>query len=58
MRDKNSNSRSLELFAGLMIEAANTDGIIEDKEIEKISNSLIILLVKICQKLKKLWIKQ
>ena len=40
VEEKNSNE-DLSLLAGLMIEAANTDGNISQVEINKISNSLI-----------------
>ena len=40
--DTNSeNNDTLELMCGLMIEAANSDGVIENKEIEKIKNTLV-----------------
>ena len=35
------NNLNLEILCGLMIEAANTDGIIDDKETEKINSVLI-----------------
>ena len=39
--DDEVENKSLELICGLMIEAANTDGHIEDKELNKIKLSLI-----------------
>ena len=39
--NEDNEIQNLELLCGLMIEAANTDGIIEDKEIEKIKTILV-----------------
>ena len=40
-KDDEGDSKNLELICGLMIEAAYTDGIIEESELEKIKFSLI-----------------
>ena len=39
--EDDNNEKNLELLCGLMIEAAYTDGQIDDKEIEKIKSGLI-----------------
>jgi len=40
-QDKDDNNKDIDILAGLMIEAANTDGNISNDEINKISFSLI-----------------
>ncbi len=39
--EKKSDNNSLKLLCGLMVEAANTDGLVDEKEIKKINSILI-----------------
>ena len=39
--EKDSDNNSLKLLCGLMVEAANTDGLVDEKEIKKINSILI-----------------
>ena len=40
-QDKEENNKDIDILAGLMIEAANTDGAVSNDEVNKISLSLI-----------------
>ena len=41
INESNDASNNLELLCGLMVEAANIDGIVDDNEVEKITSVLI-----------------
>ena len=52
---KKDDINDLEILCGLMIEAANSDGNIDNIEIEKINNSLIKFLKKMKNRFKVFW---